>query len=62
MAIRLNVFCNGQVAQNRNYLDKFDRVKWNPGAVKRDALGIPISYGRKDMPMREVGKDADLQK
>lgn len=48
MAIRLNLFCNQQIAPNRAYLDNFDQVHWVPGGVKRDALGIPISDSAKE--------------
>jgi len=59
MAIKVNVFCNGQIAANEPYLKHFDEVNWGPGGVKRDALGLPIN----DLtPSREVGEDADLQK
>jgi hypothetical protein len=57
MAIRLNLFSNGQIAANRRYLDSFDKVKWRPGGVKRDALGLPIKWDTK-----EVEEDADIQK
>jgi len=59
MAIKVNVFCNGQIAANEPYLKHFNEVNWGPGGVKRDALGLPIN----DLtPSREVGEDADLQK
>jgi len=54
MAIRLNVFCNGQIAVNQSYLDNFDKINWGgPGGVVRDALGLPIDRGHlleKDAP------------
>ena len=57
MAIRLNVYCNGQIAANQPYLDNFDLVKWSPGGVQRDALGIPIS---DDSSEREVEENANI--
>jgi len=45
MAIRLNLFCNGQIAVNSHYLDNFDQMKWGPGGIKRDALGLPVFKG-----------------
>ena len=62
MATGLNVFCNGQIAANQPYLKHFDVVKWGPGGVKRDALGLPIPQDDDLTPSREVGEDADLQK
>nr|BDD45813.1 hypothetical protein 12 [bacterium] len=41
MGIRLNLFCNKQIAATQEYLDNFDKVDW-PDAPKRDALGILI--------------------
>lgn len=60
MAIRLNVFCNGQIAANQPYLKHFDEVNWGPGGVKRDALGLPIIEENNPTPSREVGENADL--
>ena len=62
MAIKVNVFCNGQIAANDRYLKHFDEVNWGPGGVKRDALGLPIKDDNDLTPSREVGEDADLQK
>jgi len=59
MPIRLNVFCNGQVAATRRYVDRFDSIEWNPGGVKRDALGIPISE-EGPSEEREVEENADI--
>lgn len=61
MAIRLNLFCNGQIAANDLYLNNMDKVKWGPGGVKRDALGLPIfEEGKADSS--EEKEDANLQK
>lgn len=58
MAVKLNVFCNGQIAANKTYLRNFDQVDWGPGHVERDEFGIPIS----SRPGQEDKRHAHLPK
>jgi len=62
MATRLNLYSNGQIAANRRYLDNFDHIKWSPGGVERDALGLPILRRKPHAEKKEVEEDADIQK
>ena len=61
MAIRLNLFCNGQIAGNQRYLEHFDQIKWGPGSVKRDTLGLPIIEEKNSTPSTEEKANANLQ-
>jgi len=61
MAIRLNLFCNGQIAAKDLYLKNMDKVKWGPGGVKRDALGLPILEEGGKADSSEEKEDANLQ-
>jgi len=47
MGIRLNVFCNGQIAVSDKYRDGFDNMHW-PDAPKRDEFGIIIKDEERD--------------
>lgn len=57
MPIKLNVFCNGQIAANKKYLSNFDQVDWGPGHVERDELGIPIKKSNRSPSLSHPGQE-----
>lgn len=61
MAIRLNLYSNSQITLTKKGKRNFGRIKWGPGGVKRDALGLPIKE-KDTVPTKEVENHADLQK
>ena len=47
MGIRLNLFCNQQIAQSEKYKDNFEEMNW-PDAPKRDQFGIIIKEKKEN--------------
>jgi hypothetical protein len=59
MGVRLNLFCNKQIAQSDQYKRNFEAMKWGPDHIERDGLGIPTRKGAKGTRGK---KNADLSK